>query len=72
MSIELKVFTEAEAPLSLITYLQTLFLGDDGMLMCPDTHDFAQDQASPSIRWYKVRFPERAKAGRRRAEGAHF
>ncbi|XP_013009757.1 interleukin-1 receptor type 2 isoform X4 [Cavia porcellus] len=53
MSIELKVFTEAEAPLSLITYLQTLFLGDDGMLMCPDTHDFAQDQASPSIRWYK-------------------
>ncbi|KAM6179907.1 LOW QUALITY PROTEIN: interleukin-1 receptor type 2 [Erethizon dorsatum] len=53
MSVELKIFQEAEAFLTLISYPQILTLGTDGMLMCPDTHDFSWDKAGVSVRWYK-------------------
>lgn len=53
MSIELQVFEDAETSLPLLSYPQSLTLGTDGMLMCPDTLDFARDKAGMSVRWYK-------------------
>ncbi|XP_013378255.1 PREDICTED: interleukin-1 receptor type 2 isoform X2 [Chinchilla lanigera] len=53
IAIELKIFEDAEAVLSLISYPQTLTLGADGMLMCPDTQDFSQDKGGMGVWWYK-------------------